>query len=117
MPWVNIITARKLTQTELGTVNTGITAALVAHAGKKPGDVFLTVARPETFLWGGERSDDAAIFEVRWLGDFSLQAKRAITRIVATEVAPAVGLAPDRVRVIFSTYPTADWGRNRGDYS
>jgi hypothetical protein len=64
-----------------------------------------------------QRSDDGAILEFRWLGDFSLEVKRAITRIVATEVAPAVILAPDPVRVIFSTYPTADWGRNRGDYS
>ena len=117
MPWVNVLTTRKLAQSELGVINTGITAALVAHAGKRPVDVFLTVARPEAFLWGGEKSDNAAIFEVRWLGEFNLEAKRAITRVVATEIAPSVGLDPDRVRVIFATYATADWGRNRGDYS
>ncbi len=73
--------------------------------------------RPEAFYWGQERRDDSAIFEVRWIGEFSLDVKRTITRIVSTEIAPAVGLDPDRVRVLFTTFTTADWGRSRGDYS
>lgn len=116
MPWVNIVTARKLTDEEVRTLNDGITRTLVEYAGKQPGGVFVSHTRPEVFLWGQEKRDDAAILEIRWIGVFTLDVKRAITRILTTEVAAAVGLDPDRVRVLFTTFATEDWGRNRGDY-
>jgi phenylpyruvate tautomerase PptA (4-oxalocrotonate tautomerase family) len=117
MPWVNVVTMRKLGDAELQKLNSGITAALVAHAGKQPQGVYVSVTRPEAFFWGQEKRDDSAIFEVRWIGEFGLEVKRTITRIVSTEIAPAVGLDPDRVRVLFSTFASADWGRSRGEYS
>jgi phenylpyruvate tautomerase PptA (4-oxalocrotonate tautomerase family) len=117
MPWVNVVTTRALGDAERSTINAGVTAALVAHAGKQPQGVYVSFTRPDAFYWGQEQRDDSAIFEVRWIGEFSLDVKRTITRIVSTEIAPAVGLDPDRVRVLFTTFSTADWGRNRGDYS
>ena len=117
MPWVNVVTTRNLADAELQTLNTGITAALVEHAGKQPAGVFVSVTRPEVLFWGQEKRDDAAMFEVRWIGEFTLEVKRTITRILSTVVAPAIGLDPDRVRVLFTTFATADWGRNRGDFS
>jgi phenylpyruvate tautomerase PptA (4-oxalocrotonate tautomerase family) len=117
MPWVNVVTTRKLADAELEKLNAGITAALIEHADKQAPGVYVSVTRPEVFYWGQEKRDDSAIFDVRWIGEFSLEVKRQITRRFSTEIAPAIGLDPDRVRVLFTTFATADWGRSRGDYS
>ena len=117
MPWINVLTTRRMADADLRRLNDGITAALVEHAGKQPQGVYVSVSRPEAFFWGQEERDDAAIFDVRWIGVFTLEVKRQITRRFSTEIAPSVGLDPDRVRVLFSTYSSEDWGRSRGEYS
>ncbi len=117
MPWVNVVTTRRLADADLQRLNDGITAALVEHAGKQAPGVYVSYSRPELFFWGQEKREDCAIFEVRWIGEFSLDVKRQITRRFSTELAPSVGLDPDRVRVLFSTFASQDWGRSRGEYS
>ena len=117
MPWVNVITTRRLSDADLATLNAGVTAVLVEHAGKQPQGVYVSFTRPDAFFWGQEQRNDSAIFDVRWIGVFDLEVKRRITRRISTEIAPAVGLDPDRVRVLFSTFASEDWGRSRGEYS
>jgi phenylpyruvate tautomerase PptA (4-oxalocrotonate tautomerase family) len=89
MPWVNVVTMKKLGDAELQKLNAGVTAALVAHAGKQPQGVYLSVSRPEAFFWGQEKRDDSAIFEVRWIGEFGLEVKRTITLQLGMVAAPS----------------------------
>lgn len=117
MPWINVVTTRELTPEQQDAMQDGIAAAFVELAGKTKPGVFVSFTRPEVFFWGGERRDDAAIFDVQWIGEFGLEVKKEITRRISAGVAPAAGLDPDRVRVLFTRKASEDWGRNRGDYS
>ena len=117
MPWVNVVTTRELSEANWRVLNAGITAALVVHAGKQEKGVYVSVTRPQTIFWGQEQRDDCAVFEVRWIGEFDLEVKQRITQVLSTEIAASVGLDPDRVRVLFTSFTSEDWGRNRGDYS
>ena len=71
MPWVNVVTTRKLTEADCQTLNAGITAALVEHAGKQEKGVYVSVTRPQILFWGQEQREDSALFEVRWIGEFA----------------------------------------------
>jgi phenylpyruvate tautomerase PptA (4-oxalocrotonate tautomerase family) len=117
MPWVHIVTARKLSAEQQETLQTAVSGILEDLAGKKKQGVYISIARPEAFFWGGENRDDAAVFDVQWIGDFGLEMKKEGTRRICMEAATAVGLDPDRVRVLFTEKTSGDWGRNRGDYS
>ena len=91
-------------------------AKIVANAlnqviEKDPNGVFVSITRTEAFFWGGVPRDDAAIFDIRWIGIFSVEQKSEITNRIIKEIAPATGLEPSRMRVIFTSKSSEDWGR------
>jgi phenylpyruvate tautomerase PptA (4-oxalocrotonate tautomerase family) len=117
MPWIHVVTTRKLSAEQEETLQRDLATIFVDLAGKTRPGVYVSIGRPAVFFWGGERRDDAAIFDVQWIGEFGLEVKKEITRRICADLAPEAGLDPDRVRVLFTKKTSEDWGRNRGDFS
>ena len=88
-----------------------IAATLEQTIDKDPSGVFVSINRAEAFFWGGVKRKDAAIFDIRWVGTFSAEQKSEITNRIVTEIAPATGLEPSRIRVLFTSKSRDDWGR------
>jgi hypothetical protein len=117
MPWVNLVTAVPLSE-ELQSQAKRVVAEVLKEAiGREEKAVYVSFTTTSGFYWGGEPVSDVGIFDIRWIGEYGLDRKKAITRALTERLAGPLGLNPDRMRAIFTEKSSEDWGRNRGDYS
>ena len=111
MPWVNIVTGCSIPKDRRAETAEGISRTLNEVIGKDPAGVFVSFTRADDFYWGGSPRDDAAIFDLRWIGEFSADQKREISRRICGVIGPAAGLEAARTRVVFTSKAGEDWGR------
>ena len=78
---------------------------------KNPAGVFVSFCRADGFYWGGTPSEACAMFDVKWIGEFSAEQKSGIAARVFGEIAPAAGFDPKKTRVVFTSKVSEDWGR------
>ena len=117
MPWVNLVTARRLSEEHQVEARRVIAEVLKESIGREEKAVFVSFASTDGFFWGGQPVKDAGIFDIRWIGQYDLDQKRWITRALTERLAGPLGLSPERTRVLFTEKSSEDWGRNLGDYS
>ena len=117
MPWVNLVTAAPLTEQSQLLAKRVVAEVLKETIEREEKAVYVSFTVTSGFFWGGEPVRDVGIFDVRWIGQYGLDKKRAITRALTERLAGPLGLNPDRTRVIFTEKSSEDWGRSRGDYS
>jgi phenylpyruvate tautomerase PptA (4-oxalocrotonate tautomerase family) len=111
MPWINITTAASLGTDTRRTVAAELATVLHEIVGKDPAGVFVSFTTADEFYWGGERSVESAMFDVKWIGEFSEEQRNAIASRVLEAIVPAAGLATKKCRVIFTSKSSEDWGR------
>lgn len=112
MPWVNVTTSRELSGKKREMIAEVVSNTLFEVIDKNPDGVFVSVNRAQSFFWGGVKRNDAAIFDIRWIGTFSSEQRKEITRRLITEIGPAAKLNPSHMRVIFTSKDRDDWGRH-----
>jgi phenylpyruvate tautomerase PptA (4-oxalocrotonate tautomerase family) len=76
----------------------------------------VTFFKTDGFFRAGEACSDAAVVEVRYIGQFSLVKKQEITRRICELFERLLKLDPLKVIVLFSEFPSENWGRKAGDF-
>ena len=111
MPWINVTTAKSLDPTQRKSIADGVAKTLNLNIDKDPAGVFVSFVTADEFYWGGESRRDSAMFDIRWIGEFSSDQKKAIASDICGSLAPAVGFESTKTRVVFTSKVSDDWGR------
>ena len=111
MPWVNVTTGKTLIKEQRAEIAGGVAKVLEEVIQKNPAGVFVSFNTADEFFWGGVSAPEAAMFDVRWIGEFSPQQKSAIAAAILTDLAPQAGIDGSKARVVFTSKVSEDWGR------
>ena len=111
MPWVQMTTAKTLDGNQRKSIAGGVAESLNKHIDKDPAGVFVSFVTADEFYWSGSPSDNAAMFDLRWIGEFSAEQKKAIAADICGTLAPSVGIDTKKTRVVFTSKTSDDWGR------
>lgn len=117
MPWVNIVVGKQCDVQAQEQVKAGL-AKIVGELMDKPeAGLVVTFVEAAGFYRGGVPSPDAAVVDVRWIGQFPLATKQALTKQVAALLAAVLDVDPMKVMMPMTECDSASWGRKAGDFS
>ena len=116
MPWVNVILGQTVSKGEQEQIKSEIARVLKENLGKEEQGLSVTFFKADGFFRAGEACLDAAVVEVRYIGQFPLVRKQEITRRICEFFERLLKLAPLKVIVLFSEFPSENWGRKAGDF-
>ena len=116
MPWVNAIFGKEVSKEEQDQIKSEIARILKDILGKEEQGLSVTFFKTDGFFRAGEACSDAAVVEVRYIGQFPLVKKQEITRCICELLERLLKLAPLKVIVLFSEFPSENWGRKAGDF-
>jgi phenylpyruvate tautomerase PptA (4-oxalocrotonate tautomerase family) len=116
MPWVNVIFGKTVSREEQEQIKSEIARILRDVLGKEEQGLSVTFFTADGFYRAGEGSSDAAVIEVRYIGQFPLAKKQEITRRLCDLLVKLLKLAPLKIIVLFSEFASENWGRKAGDF-
>jgi phenylpyruvate tautomerase PptA (4-oxalocrotonate tautomerase family) len=116
MPWVNTILGKTVSKEEQEQIKSEIAEMLKDILGKEERGLTVTFCTADGFYRSGEASSDAAVVEVQYIGQYPLTQKQEITRRMCDLLARLLNLSPLKVIVLFSEFPSENWGRKAGDF-
>jgi len=116
MPWVNILSGKTVSREEQERIKSEIAETLRDVLGKEEKGLSVTFFTADRFYRAGEACSDGAVVEVRYIGQFPLAKKQAITRRLCDLLSGLLGLAPLKIIVLFSEFESENWGRKAGDF-
>ncbi len=116
MPWVNAIFGKTVSKEDQDQIKSEIAGILKDVLGKEEQGLSVTFFTADGFYRAGEACSDAAVIEVRYIGQFPLVRKQVITRRVCDLLVKLLNLAPLKTIVLFSEFPSENWGRKAGDF-
>ena len=117
MPWINVTCRKTLSEEHQDEAKAELAKILDDVLGKEESGLFITFNKAYGFYRAGQRNDDSAIFDVRYIGNFVLDKKREVTTRIANYFKELLGLDPEKVIVIFNEVSSENWGRHQGNYS
>ena len=117
MPWVQVHMAKKLDKSGCEAIKKEIAAILLEEFEKPEQGLTVTFYRPEAYYRAGAAVEDAANFEIKYIGSFPLAKKQAVTRRLAAFFSAKFGIDPMKLTAVFSENDGANWGRKAGDFS
>lgn len=117
MPWANITLCDWCTQEKQSEIKAGLAQILLELMNKQEQGLVVTFTTPFAFYRAGALAKDAAIVDLKYIGEFPLSVKQAVTRRVAEMIAQALPVDPKKVTVLMTEVKSENWGRNAGDYS
>ncbi len=116
MPWVNVILGKTVSGGEQDQIKSEIATILRDVLEKEEKGLSVTFFTADRFYRAGEVCSDAAVAEVRYIGQFSLAKKQEITRRLCDFLSKMLRLAPLKIIVLFSEFGSENWGRKAGDF-
>ncbi len=97
-------------------IKTGIAGVLEEVLHKSESGLCVTFTHPDGFYRAGAASQDGAIVDLSYIGQFSLAKKQEVTRRISTLLQQTLSLNPAEIIVLFKEMPSENWGRKAGDY-
>ena len=116
MPWVNAIFGKTVSREEQEQIKSETARILRDVLGKEEQGLSITFFTADGFYRAGEAGPDAAVVEVRYIGQFPLAKKQEITRRLCDLLVKLSKLAPLKIIVLFSEFASENWGRKAGDF-
>ena len=116
MPYVSLITERKCSAAEQLKLKSGIADILAAVLDKEESGLVVTFPSVDGFFRAGEKSANAAVVEVRYIGQFSLDKKQELTRKLCELCRAILAADPEKVIVPITEMVSENWGRRAGNY-
>jgi len=117
MPWIDVHYSRKLSQDETRTLKSEFASILKSVFDKNEGGLNVTFSDVYAFYRGGEPTDAAIVLDVRYIGHFTLEQKREVTKRMAETASRLLHVDPQKAVVLFSEIESENWGRGAGDFS
>jgi phenylpyruvate tautomerase PptA (4-oxalocrotonate tautomerase family) len=117
MPWANITISESCSPERQEQVKAGLAKIFAELMNKQEQGLVVTFTPTCGFFRGGIACQDAAMVDVRYIGEFGLSVKQSLTRQVANLLAKELGADPLKVVVVMSEVKSENWGRKAGDYS
>jgi phenylpyruvate tautomerase PptA (4-oxalocrotonate tautomerase family) len=117
MPWANITIAEACSPEVQEQVKIGLASIFAELMNKQEQGLVVTFTPTCGFFRGGIACQDAALVDLRYIGEFGLALKQSLTRQVANLLARELGADPQKVVVVMSEIKSENWGRKAGDYS
>lgn len=116
MPWVNVILGRTVSVDGQDRIKSEMATILLDVLQKEEKGLSVTFFTADRFYRAGEACSDAAVIEVRYIGQFPLAKKQEITRRLCDFLSRVLRLAPLKIIVLFSEFGSENWGRKAGDF-
>lgn len=117
MPWVNITVSEPCAPEKQVEIKAGLAAILQELMNKQEQGLVVTFTTALGFYRGGAACHDAAVVDLRYIGEFPLAVKRELTRRVAGLLQAVLGVNPLKVSLVITEVESQNWGRNAGDFS
>ena len=116
MPYVNVITQSKCNRGQQEMLKAGIAQILLEVLGKEERVVVVTFQGTDGYYRAGEYTQDAAVIDLKYIGEFALEKKQELTRKLCELLRDALGCDPEKIIVPISEMVSANWGRRFGNY-
>ena len=116
MPWVNVNVNRTFSEEKQDQLKAELAKILYDVLEKEERGVVVTFNTVFGMYRAGERCDDAAALDVKYIGNFALEKKQEITRRVCKLFSESLGLDPKKIIVLFTEVLSENWGRREGNY-
>jgi len=116
MPFMNVITETECTRAQMNTLKAGVAAILEEVLDKPERGVFVTFSHMDGFYRAGEYTDDSAILDLKYIGEFDLQVKQELTKKLCELFRDELGCDPEKIIVPITEKVSANWGRRFGNY-
>jgi phenylpyruvate tautomerase PptA (4-oxalocrotonate tautomerase family) len=117
MPWVNINLAKTITEEQQDTIKAELAKIFYEVLEKEEQRGFFVIFN---HLFGfyrmGERCEDAAALDVKYIGMFALSKKQEVTRRVCQVFSDVLNFDPKKIIIVFTEVMSENWGRREGDY-
>ena len=116
MPWVNTIFGKTVSKAEQEQIKSGIAEILKDILAKEERGLSATFCPADGFYRSGEASSNAAVVEVQYIGQYPLAKKQEVTRRMCNLLVRSLNLSLLEVIVLFSEFPSENWGRKTGNF-
>jgi phenylpyruvate tautomerase PptA (4-oxalocrotonate tautomerase family) len=117
MPWINITLSRPCALEKQERIKSELATILQDLMEKPEQGLTITFTAAFGFFRGGARREDAAVVDIKYIGEFPLPVKQQLTRRVAALLESALGLDPQKIIVLMTEAKSENWGRKAGDFS
>lgn len=117
MPWINITLSQPCAPDKQERIKSELAAILQELMNKPEQGLTITFTAAFGFYRGGGRREDAAVVDVKYIGEFPLPIKQQLTRRVAALLESALRLDPQKIIVLMTEVNSENWGRKAGDFS
>ncbi len=116
MPWCNIVTAGSCSLIEQEQIKSELGVILAETMNKPETGLAVTFVGADGFYRAGAPAQDAAAVDLRYIGQFPLDVKKAVTKRICQMLKKVLGVDPLKVMVVMSEIDGDNWGRKGGDY-
>lgn len=117
MPWVQVHFPKPYERGVYDEVKAEIAKVLGEELDKPEQGLSVSFYATNAFYRAGEASDKTAALEVKYIGNFSLEKKKAVTERLAAFLSEKLRYDPMKIIVLFTEVESCNWGRRGGDFS
>jgi len=116
MPWINVNVSKTLSESAQNEIKAEMANVLFETLQKEEKGLIVTFTQVVGYYRAGQRCEDAAVIDIKYIGMFPLSKKQEITRRLSAFYAKTLHLDPQKVTVLFTEKMSQDWGRGGGSY-
>jgi phenylpyruvate tautomerase PptA (4-oxalocrotonate tautomerase family) len=116
MPLINVYTSAEALPREPASALLRELSALVARHLKKPERYVMTVLVSGCPMTLGGDTTPSCHVELKSIGGLTPAVNRALSQELCTKLSQALGVAPDRIYVVFADIPAQAWGHSGGTF-
>ena len=117
MPWIDLLTPHAVSPGSQEKIKSGLASILMEVIQKEERGLIVTFRASDGFYQAGEASEKSAVVDVRYIGTFSPEKKREITKKISALLEKELKSDPEKIYIPFSELSSENWGRKGGNYS
>jgi phenylpyruvate tautomerase len=116
MPLINLYTSAEALPPEPASALLRQLSALVARHLKKPERYVMTSLVSGCPMTFGGSAEPSCLVELKSIGGLTPAVNRALSQELCASLGQALGVAPDRIYVVFADIPAQAWGHSGGTF-
>jgi phenylpyruvate tautomerase PptA (4-oxalocrotonate tautomerase family) len=113
MPWMNVVTDKKLSVAQQKEIKTGFASIMQQVLDKKESGLNVTFISTDGFYRGGESATDAVAIDIKYINKATASQKQEITNAITDIMVKVAESDPTKVIVLFSEFLAEDYCRNK----